>query len=70
MTVSFIVLALGILPYIPNQEFVEMIILSFIAAFTMFKIASKKDPGIIRKNNQIPFLKILYKCDDLGQFCP
>jgi palmitoyltransferase ZDHHC13/17 len=51
MTVSFIVLALGILPYIPNQEFVELIILSFMVAFTMFKIASKRDPGIIRKNN-------------------
>lgn len=70
MTVSFIILALGILPYIPNQKFVMLIILSFLTAFTMFKIASKKDPGVIRKNNEVPFLKILYKCEDLGHFCP
>ena len=70
MTVSFIVLALGILPYVPNQVLVILLLLSFLFAFTMFHIAAKRDPGILKKRNDVSFLKMIDKSDNIGNFCP
>jgi hypothetical protein len=70
MTVSFLFLALGILPYIPNRALVMTIIISFITACTIFHIVAKRDPGIIRKRKDVSFLKMIDKSDKIGNFCP
>ena len=61
MTVSFLVLALGILPYIPNNQMVFTIITSFMLTFTLFHIVAKRDPGVIHKRKDVSFFKMVDK---------